>query len=118
MGCSLQRTLEQLLADWRGDAQVLRRQGHERDADSLERCAEDVSGAAEEYLMWLSEEDALLRSGRSVSWLRKQFPEWDQAGHARREGGRRYYRMLVVPQRANTVSAQEAGRRAALEGLA
>ncbi len=110
------RALEQVLADWRGDAQVLRRQGYNREAEQIERFAMDVARAAEEYLRWLSESEALLRSGRSRSWLRLHFPEWELAGHGRREGGRRLYRMLVIPQRANTLVAHEAGRRAALDG--
>jgi hypothetical protein len=43
-------TLEQLLADWRGDAQVLRRRGYDRDAGQMERFAEAVAWAAEDYL--------------------------------------------------------------------
>jgi len=109
------RTLEQLLADWRGDAQVLRRRGHDREADQMERFAEAVARAAEDYLRWLSEDEALLRSGRSRGWLRSQFPDWQRAGHARREGRKRWYRMLVIPQRANPLAARAAGRRAALE---
>ncbi len=109
------RTLEQLLADWRGDAQVLRRRGHDRDADQMERFADAVARAAEDYLRWLSEDEALLRSGRSLGWLRTQFPEWERAGHARRDGRKRWYRMLVIPQRANDVAARAAGWRAALE---
>ncbi len=112
-------TLEQLLADWRGDAQVLRRRGHDREADQLEWFADAVARAAEDYLRWLSEDEALLRSGRSRGWLRSQFPEWQRAGHARRDGRKRrkrWYRMLVIPQRANPLAARESGRRAALEG--
>jgi len=109
------RTLEQLLADWRGDAQVLRRRGHHREADQIERFAEAVARAAEDYLRWLSEDEALLRSGRSLGWLRLLFSEWQRAGHARRDGRARWYRMLVIPQRANTLAARAAGQRAALE---
>jgi len=109
------RTLEQLLADWRGDAQVLRRQGHGCEAEQIERFADDVTRLAEDYLRWLSEDEARLRSGRSLAWLRSRFPEWERAGHARRDGQRRHYRMLVISQRANTLAAREAGRRAALE---
>ena len=78
------RTLEQLLADWRGDAQALRRRGHDREADQMERSAEAVSRAAEDYLGWLSEDDALLRSGRSHGWLRSQFPDWEPCARATR----------------------------------
>ena len=108
------QTLEQLLADWRGDAQVLRRRGHEGEAEQMERFADAVARAAEDYLRWLSEDEALLRSGRSRGWLRSQSPDWERAGHARRDGRKRWYRMLVIPQRANPLAARDAGRRAAL----
>ncbi len=107
------RTLEQLIADYRSDAQALRRRGYEREAERIERVMADVARAAEDYLTWLTEDEARLRSGRSVRWLRTQFSEWERAGHARREGRRGLYRMLVIPQRANTLAAREAGRRAA-----
>ena len=106
------RALEQVLADHRGDAQVLRRKGHARDADLVERICDDVTRTAEEYLRWISEEDAQLRSGWSRERLRAHFAEWERQGHARRDGRRRLYRMLIVPQRANTIAAREAGRRA------
>jgi len=105
--------LEQVLADWRGDAQVLRRRGHEHDAALIERICEEVARAADEYLRWVSEEDAMLRSSRSRDWLRSQFPEWERMGHARRDGRRRCYRLLVIPRRANLTAAAAAGREAA-----
>lgn len=107
------RALEQVLADHRGDAAVLRRKGHARDADLIERICDDVGRAAEEYLRWISEEDAQLRSGWSRERLRAHFAEWERQGHARRDGKKRLYRMLIVPRRANTIAAREAGRRAA-----
>lgn len=110
---SQRRGLETVLADWRSDAQVLRRQGHEREAEQIERLCADVAREAEEYLRWLPEDDALIRSGRGRDWLRRQFAEWERQGHARRDGRRRYYRMLLIPQRADTLSAREAGRQAA-----
>ncbi len=115
-GMSETATLEQVLADWRGDAQVLRRQGHTREAEQIERFAEDVGKSAHEYLTWLREDEAILRSARSRPWLRSQFPIWLEAGHARREGRARFYRMLIVPRRPNVSAAREAGRRAGLEG--
>src|SRR5207247_7579639 len=110
------RRLEQLLAAWGGDAQVLRRRRHDSEAEQMERSAEAVTRAAEDYLRWLAEDEALLRSGRSRGWLRSQFPEWERAGHTRREGRKRWYRMLVVPQPANPLAARAAGRQAALDG--
>ncbi len=110
------RALEQVLADWRGDAQVLRRRGDVHLAEQLERCADEASAAAEDYIRWLTEDRARLRSGWSHARLRAHFPVWERQGHARRDGNRRLYRMLIVPQRANVFAAREAGRRAAGEG--
>lgn len=109
-------TLEQVLADWRESAQALRRTGHGPTAELVERIVTEAASAAEEYLRWLSEEDAMLRSGKRRSWLRARFPEWERAGNARREGRRREYRMLVIPQGANVLGARDAGRRAGAEG--
>jgi len=104
--------LEQVIADWRESAQALRRAGHGPTAELVDRIAREVEAAAEDYLRWLSEDDAVLRSGRRRAWLRARFPEWERAGNARRDGRKRLYRMVVVPQGADTLTAREAGRRA------
>lgn len=107
------KSLEQVLADARGDAAVLRKQGHAAQADSIERVCGDVAEAAHEFIAWLSEGEAQLRSGRSAAWLRRQFAEWEHAGHARKDRRQRQYRMLIVPRRADLESARQAGRAAA-----
>lgn len=110
----MSRTLEQVLADLRGDAAVLRRNGHVHDAELLERTCDQVAEAAHEYVTHLSEGEAMLRSSHSREWLRSRFPEWEAQGNAWRDPrGVRTYRMLVVPRRANTERAFEAGRRSA-----
>lgn len=106
-------TLEQVLADARGEAAVLRRHGQETTAAAIDGIVDRVKDAAEDYITWLSEADAAMRSGHHVKWLRARFAEWEQSGHARKERGRRYYRQLIVPLRANTSAAYEAGREAA-----
>lgn len=107
------KLLEQVLADNRGDAAVLRRKGHTHDADVIERLCDEIAEASHEYLTWLSEGEAMLRSGRSKVWLRSQFPEWERQGHARRTGREREYRMMIVPRRARVEAAREEGREAA-----
>lgn len=106
-------TLEELLANWREDAAVLRRTGHQAEAERRERDARDVADAAADYLEWMTEEDARARSGRSVEFFRQRFTEWERAGYARKRGRKREYRTIVVPRRANLSAAYEAGRRGA-----
>ncbi len=105
--------LSQVLADWRGDAAVLRRAGHAADAERLERMADQVSSTAAPYLTWLSETDAMLRSGRTREWLRGRFAGWEAEGHARLANRERQYRELIIPRRPEITSAHEAGRQAA-----
>ena len=62
----LQATIDR----FRADAAVLRRNGETRVADVLDRCAREAESAAEEWLRWLPEADAVLRSGYSAAWLR------------------------------------------------
>jgi hypothetical protein len=82
-------TLEQVLADAREDAAALRRHGHKHDAELIEALCDKVADAAFEYLNWLTEGEAKLRSGHSAE-----------------------YRAVCVPQRGNREAAREAGRRA------
>jgi hypothetical protein len=108
-------TLEEVLADWRGDAAVARRLGHLQQAEQLERMADQVAAAAEDYLTFLNEPDARLVSGKTLEWLRGRFPEWLDRGLARYNGKKREYRQLALPRRANVPAARAAGRRAAQE---
>lgn len=101
----------EVLADYREDAAVLRRNGQEAQAHSLERMAQDVSEAARDYLLFLSEDDAALRSGHTERWLRARYREWAKAGHAKKENGRRWYRSVVIPYRMR--AAYEDGARQA-----
>lgn len=105
--------LGQLLTDWRGDAAVLRRRGQHALADQLEQCAVEVSRAGEEWLTWVTESEAALYSGQTARWLQSRFPAWERRGMAKRDGRTRKYRLCVVPRRAETEAAYEAGRDAA-----
>jgi hypothetical protein len=109
------KPLEQILADARGDAAVLRRHGDTRVADAIDQLAHQVAHAAEDYLRWLTEDEAMTRSGWSRPRLRRAFPAWERDHLAAREGRVRRYRMLVIPQRGNPEAARAAGRRAAQE---
>jgi hypothetical protein len=103
--------LAQVIADMRGDAAVLRRAGHGDHATYIEQRAADVERAAEDYLVFLSEPDARLRSGWSAQRLRRHFPDWRDEGNAEMRGRTRYFRALVIPRRPDLAAAREAGRR-------
>lgn len=104
-------TLDQVIADGRGEAAVLRAHGHRAQAESLAAFVERVADAARPYLTWLSDAEAKMRSGKSVEWLRARFAAWEAAGLAKMVGRKRYYRELVIPVRAHEDEARELGRR-------
>jgi hypothetical protein len=105
-------SLEEVLANAREDAQALRRHGHRHDAELIEALCDKVKEAAFEFLNWLTEGEAKLRSGHSTEYLRARFPMWLEQGLARWDGKKRQYRAVCIPQRGNREAAREAGRRA------
>lgn len=102
-------TLEQVLSDLRGEAAVLRKHGDARVADVMDGVVERVKAAAEDYITWLEEDDAMLRSAHQRRWFRAQFATWAAEGNAKKEAGRYHYRQIIVPQRANASAAYQAG---------
>lgn len=109
-------SLEEVLASEREDAAVLRRRGYARDADLIDALLDRVRLAAEDYITWLSEAEACVRSAERASYFKRRFPAWLAAGHARVSArGVREYRMCIVPGRAHESAAAEAGRRAGRE---
>jgi hypothetical protein len=107
--------LEQVLSDLLGEASVADRLGHPHDAKLLRRVVGLVKeSSAEEYLTWLSEKEAVLRSGKRVEWLRKRFPGWERQQLARLNGRHRQYRMAALPPAVNLDAARAQGRRAVL----
>lgn len=109
-------TLEDVLADWRSKAQTVRAIGHEHDAQLIEQVCSQVARAAEDFLRWVDEPDAIIHSGKGVDWLRSRFPQWQRQGHARMHPTRpraRQYRLLILPVKANVHAAAADARRAA-----
>ena len=102
--------LAEVIANAREEAELLKRRGYTQHASSLEDFAEQAATAAEDYLKFVSEADALLR-GASRAFLRRNFPIWEQDGHAKTEGRVRYYRAIMLPRVTPASIAREAGRR-------
>lgn len=111
------RTLEQVIADARGEAAVLRANRASFSVERVEELLADVVAGAEEWLTFLSESDAAIRCGYSAGWLRQRFEGWRREGHARMNGQHRQYRQCIVPRRANTVHAAARGREAARKSV-
>jgi hypothetical protein len=102
--------LEQVLADWASKAAVLRSTHHGHDAELIDQVCRDVRDAAEDFLTWLSEPEAVLHSNHTVSWLRARFPTWEAQGLAERDGRRRRYRLIALPRRQNLDRARDQAR--------
>ena len=98
------RDLGTVLEDAEAKAIVLRQVGQHQVAAMLEEVIRESRRAAEEYLTWMDESAALVRSGHEVPWFRRRFPLWEQAGHAVRRGRLRYYRQIIVPVRLELTS--------------
>lgn len=113
-----EKALEQVLADYREESQILRKHGAREVADAIARLCDEVAASAEDYTTWLTERAASLRSNHRTEWFRSRFAAWETEGNARWGGpaGRtREYRQLIVPQRPHVSASREAGRRAAIE---
>jgi len=108
----MSETLEQVLADARGEAAVLRSHGHIAQAKSLEGLAGHVAESMRGYLTILSESEAMLRSGWTAGRLRSRFAEWEAQGLAMLDArGKRRYREIIVPARLERAAARLAGAR-------
>lgn len=106
--------LEQVIADARGEAAVLRRSGNVGQAEYVEALCNAIADAAGDYLRWLSEGDAFLKSGLSSRTLHRRFRDLQECGLARFNAkGHREYRACAVPSRPAVNEARERGRRIA-----
>ena len=105
-------TLEQVIADSREHASVLRSHGHPAQAQTLECALDAVTDAAADYLAWISETEAQLRSGKGADYFRSHRQAWAEEGHAEQRHGRRwFFRRMIVPRRKlSSIVQAEAAR--------
>jgi len=104
---------EDVIATWREHANVLRWHGHKAQAESIERFADELVASMPDYLEWLSESEAMLRSGRRQPFFRARFAAWEAQGLAELRGRSRHYRQVVVPRRVNLDAVRGDAERAA-----
>ena len=95
----MERDLETVLATWEADSARLARYGHDGEGAIIAALCADVRRCAEDWLIWLSERDAIVRSGLAERTLRRRFTQWKALDCARMAKGERRYRKAVIPQR-------------------
>lgn len=106
--------LIQILADAREEAQVLRANGAAFSVERVEKLLDDVAGQTEDQRVYLSEGQAMLKSGLAERTLRLRFRWLKECGLARYgHRHRREYRADAVPQRVNVQAQYDAGRASA-----
>lgn len=98
-------TIEEAIASARGDAEVMERCGGSYKPAVVLRMLDAIERAAVPFASWLSESDAMLRSGRGITYFRSRFIGWERSGLAEKRGRIRYYRAAVVPQREHCAVA-------------
>ena len=108
-------TLDQLLADFREEAAVLRANGHSVQALGQERILNAVAEATADWRSWISESEAQLRSGKGPDFFRSHRQVWAEDGLAEQRNGRRwFYRRVIVPRRKlSSIATAEAAREGA-----
>lgn len=104
--------LDQVIADFREEATVLRANGHATQAQAVERVLDAVSSAAADWLAWISEAEAQLRSGKGADFFRVRRQAWAEDGLAEQRNGRRwFFRRVIVPRRKlPSIATAEAAR--------
>lgn len=107
-------SLEQIIADAREEAQVLRRAGNVGQAEYVDGLLTKVRDAAEDFITWLSESDAMLKSGLSERTLRRRFRDMLDCGTARYGNGRkREYLACGIPRQPDVQRQRARGQQAA-----
>lgn len=92
-------TLDEALTIARQDAVVMAKYGGTYKPEAVAAMLDAIARAAAPFLLWLSESDAMLRSGRSAEYYRSRFARWEQEGVARKVAGKRQYLAVLVPFR-------------------
>lgn len=110
---STMESLEEVLADARGELPVLQKRNGVWTAKDVEEFVDRVAAATEEWTTWLSEGDAVVRSGYAAATLRARFESLRRDNNARLVGRARQYRACAIPRRANVIDAAARGREAA-----
>lgn len=108
--CAPRPELAGIIADWRGEAAVLRRRGDERTARILEQCAEEAADVTDEFTQWISEAEAARRAGWSGDQVRRHARKFLNTSHVMYEKRQYRLRACIVPRRGHPEMLREAAR--------
>ena len=92
-------TLDEALATARREAEIVEKVGGTYQPRAVVAVVDAIAKAAEPFLTWYSESDAMLACGRSKEWLRTRFARWERQGVARKVGQHRQYLAIILPMR-------------------
>jgi hypothetical protein len=102
--------LAQLFADKREEVQMLARNATAVLPSFLDEFLDEFRAVAEDFITWLSETDAMLKSGLSERTLRRRFREMLDCGTARWGKNGREYLSCGIPNRPEVAAARARGR--------
>ena len=105
------RPTERVLADFREEAAVLRRNGHVAQADAIVRVCDQVAESAIDFLSWITETEARMRSGKGEDYFKARRQRWAEDGLAEQRGRHWYYRRCIIErQKLPSITRAEARR--------
>lgn len=101
--------LSQLLVDKREEVAMLARAHASVQPEYLTDLLDEFKAAAEDFITWLSESDAMLKSGLSERTLRRRYREMLDCGTARWGKTGREYIAKCIPYRPDIAAARAKG---------
>lgn len=97
------RGLADVINGWRAEAAICHRRGAQATAVVLEGCADEVAAVAEEFTTFLSEHEAVRRSGWSPEKVRRHARLFLDTPHVRWDGPSKTFtlRACIVPRQSH-----------------
>lgn len=110
------RDLKDMFADAEEEAAMLDANEAKFSPSRVREMLREFRAASDDYITWITEREAMIRSGHKEPWFRKQFQIWQQMKHAKvNDRGQRMYRRLIVPLRRDEGASVAEARRLAQE---
>lgn len=112
----MRKDLAAVLAKRLDEAAVLEKHGGAFSVAQIREFIDEIKTVGPEFITWLSEKEAMIRSGYSKGRLMAQFAQWEEQGYARKNPERpkeRQYLCAIVPVRQDGGDVEDDAARAA-----